>query len=652
MLTNGDITITEIAGDLRAALIASSAGDVSLTAAASGADIVDAQFGLDGVVDVSGNTISLSASGGIGRANDVLEIDSSVQATGVLYADANDAIHVTEVQGALRLADVVSRLSDVALRAHGDIADGDGEIDDTDIQARSIDLSSLTGRIGGPANAIEIYGAGTDQTDHNLRLSPIVPDAGRLVARAVTGIDITEVNGALVVLEASTTAGAVRLALRDSALTIENLTLATSGAWLNGSPIAAGRITALGGAVELDVADDFLLPAGTSISSDVAVSILGDTAEPDNDSTNGAVFSVIGAIDAPTVTLQGGNNIDFIQILGTTGINAGGNTTINAGDADDRIFIQTVAGAMTVNADDGADRVYVSSDAARAVFMGGGFYNDDNGVDPLALLGGDLTQINAELTFNPGLGGNGGTRDAIYLGAAGNVGALTGGSLQGGVITGLGNAAAIRLATGASTALLIGLTGGNDDFQVNDAGATLAVYVHGGAGDDTVNVGSAGSSLAGISGIVAFLGEGGTSDTLNVFGNAPLDVANPGQLTAIGITGMQMGSNTLGSIHNEVFGAGYDNGLPAYPGAIYYATRDGGHGRIRQCATGRRRRCVQRRQPARRRDCHRARRRRRRHVDSAHHPDRLEPVDPAPARRYCRRSAARWRSGRGHDRAR
>jgi hypothetical protein len=66
--------------------------------------------------------------------------------------------------------------------------------------------------------------------------------------------------------------------------------------------------------------------------------------------------------------------------------------------------------------------------------------------------------------------------------------------------------------------------------------------------------------LAALEGIVAFFGESGTGDSLNVHGIASPTSANttsPHQITAIGITGLGSGTNRLVATHNDLFGAGY-----------------------------------------------------------------------------------------------
>ncbi|MCA9172540.1 MAG: hypothetical protein KDB23_32970, partial [Planctomycetales bacterium] len=217
--------------------------------------------------------------------------------------------------------------------------------------------------------------------------------------------------------------------------------------------------------------------------------------------------------------------------------------------------------------------------------------------------------------------------------------------VDGGQITGLGIPGAISYnapSTGGLS-LVIGLSDYNDQFTVQSAEEPVQVYVAAGAGDDSLRVGNDSNSLTEISGIVGFFGGDGT-DTLNVYGDAaapttdattatasatldphdtvliddqfaetslrgavfeyvgesPVTITDwsaedflqdpakwrtvyvVGQMTAIGITGMGMGTNPLRAIHNDVFGTSYDrdltpdDNLPArYPGSIYFGVKNG-----------------------------------------------------------------------------
>ena len=84
---NGNVRLTETAGDLRAGDIVSTLRDVTLTAPLS---IVDATG--DAFADVSGNNLTLTAvAGSIGAFVNDLEIDSALSGPGFFTATANGA---------------------------------------------------------------------------------------------------------------------------------------------------------------------------------------------------------------------------------------------------------------------------------------------------------------------------------------------------------------------------------------------------------------------------------------------------------------------------------------------------------------------------------------------------------------------------------
>jgi hypothetical protein len=323
------------------------------------------------------------------------------------------------------------------------------------------------------------------------------------------------------------------------------------------------------------VGDDLYLPVDGLVKGGVAVNMTGDAGNVD---PQGATIDIRGDIQAPTVAMQGGPNLDFFQIISASGINASGSTTISGLNGDDRFFIQALAAAMTINGGAGADRFHISSNASKELFDSSGF-NDD---DPLPLLTGTLANIKYALTINTGDGGAGGTRDAIYASAGGSTGSLNGvldvNSISGyGTITGLGMPGHVDFSapSAASAYVFVGLGESDDVFDVKAAANNIVAVVSGRAGDDTLNV-TDGGSLSRISGIVAFEGDTG-NDTLQVSGNATANVDSttgfdPDQLTAIGITGLEMGVNSLYFDHAS-FGAAVDSGEASYPGAIYYATR-------------------------------------------------------------------------------
>jgi len=319
--------------------------------------------------------------------------------------------------------------------------------------------------------------------------------------------------------------------------------------------------------VTASAGDNFNLVAGTSIEGANIVTIRGGqlAGDPEDPDPLGSILTILGVIAASSVEMYGGSNLDYFDLINPDGINAP--VTLNGLAGDDRFFIQAVPDAMIVNGGAGANRYYISSDAARALFVVDGVYADTGGnvAYPFSdshLSAGDLTKITAALTINTGDGGNGGTRDAIYLSAAGSTTPLTTGIVTDAQVTGLGNTGAIHYTTTADggTSLLVKLGALNDAIQVTGASANTQVYLFGGNGDDTVNAGTAGSDLSTIDGIVAFFGENGSNDRLHVYGVATAPTTgeiNPNQLSAIAVTGLGSGTNQQIAVHNGSFGAGY-----------------------------------------------------------------------------------------------
>ena len=142
ILTNGNITLTESLGDLRIGTIISTKGNVTLTATDASASIFDVPVGDDNVADLTGNRVTLTAAtGGIGTLANFLEINSSNQATGSVTIVAQDGVYLKETSGAINVASIVSKLSDVVIIADGSILESGSDIG-PEIQATSIDLES------------------------------------------------------------------------------------------------------------------------------------------------------------------------------------------------------------------------------------------------------------------------------------------------------------------------------------------------------------------------------------------------------------------------------------------------------------------------------------------------------------------------------
>src|SRR5262249_31931216 len=172
VLTNGNITLTEVAGDLRAGLIRSTALDVFLTA--QDGNIVDAPDGSplnppagDDPSDVTGRNVYLKAlKGGPGYPTNTLDIDSSTPTQGELDAVARDSIFITEFSGNLfigngvplgRTVGVESITADVRLNTRpgsGSILDAQND-NLTDVEGTRIDLVANGGSIGLPGHDLD-----------------------------------------------------------------------------------------------------------------------------------------------------------------------------------------------------------------------------------------------------------------------------------------------------------------------------------------------------------------------------------------------------------------------------------------------------------------------------------------------------------------
>ena len=369
--------------------------------------------------------------------------------------------------------------------------------DRADIQGRKIELLVTNGGIGADDNPIEIYGAGSGQEQiQDYRITTAVPKGGHLYADAQDGIYLTEVNKALDVLKVESAQGDVELRVLDSVRDGEDLNLlAAGGTTLLGTVITAGEIFASVGSVTLLVGDDIHIPVGTLVNAAVMIVMKGDDSTEalnnvpslaaDPDKNRGSTIEILGDLTAPDVYISGGPDLDFIQILGTAGINAAGTTTLRGKTGDDRFFVQAVAGTLNIEGDDGADRYYLSSNASKALFSQSGFYFD--GVeDPFALLTGTLNHIADTVSINTGDGGaGGGTRDVILVSAGGESTTISG-TVDLGTISGLGLAAGGSITFSApalQTAFVhLGLGSDGDTLQVKSLADNIVLEIFGRAG--------------------------------------------------------------------------------------------------------------------------------------------------------------------------
>ncbi len=354
MGTNGLITVTEQTGDLRAGNITSTADDVILF---SPAGIVDADN--DFAADVTGIDVTMTAqTGGIGSAADFLEINSATPSFGVLNADAQQSIFLTETAGDLNVDTVTSTLGDVTLTTRsGSILDGrNGGAGDTafNVQAADVDLDANGGGIGAVGNDLEIDSS--------------TPTTGRLAVQGDQSIFVTETSGELNVLLAESVNGDVRLTVRETAALGEDLNLLANGTKLfeEDNPMAVdnGLINAAG-SVLLRVGDDVTTDGNSRVFAGTTITIRGDFQNTDpgfgtNMDLRGQIGSsgAIGSgVELPPIETDPTRETDLIQVFGHT-------------DVDTVTFHETTLGAKTrvygsqnataTLADDGEDRFIVN----------------------------------------------------------------------------------------------------------------------------------------------------------------------------------------------------------------------------------------------------------------------------------------------------
>jgi hypothetical protein len=282
---------------------------------------------------------------------------------------------------------------------------------------------------------------------------------------------------------------------------------------------------ASGGNIVLNARGDFTQQAGSLIETTGNVVINSDVAHVD---PAGAVITLLGPIDATTVTVNGTGDADTVnvgRVTSPTDVYAdAGNDTINVGTPAPS-KVDGISGNLNVHGGDGSNTLNIDDT---------GDDNDNTGaLTATTVTGLDMTGIityDSFVAVNVGLG----TKDDKFTIESTPVGANV-------VVNG---------------------NDGNDVINVQTiSGATT---VNGGDGSDTFNVGSKTPGTGGtVNGIVASLtinGDAPTtgSDTLNVdeTGDA---TDNIGTLTSTQITGLGMlpnGSITYGTIEHVVISLG------------------------------------------------------------------------------------------------
>ena len=466
-----DITLREIAGNLRIGQVVSAEGDVAIDAFGS---ITDGK--------VAGGDLSFVAGGGI-----VLDIDSA----GLVTAQAVQDIALNETAGDLLLG-LVSSAGAVQLTAAAAIRDDEA----ISIQAASAVLDAGAG-IGASDNPLDTA-VGALQA-HAGSGGLWLVNTGALDVGAVTAdgeVDIVALSP--LVVSGDVVGESVYLEATDGDGPGDDLTVQ-----------AGASVTATAGDVVLLAGDDLVIEAGSVVSAQGAVSL-----------SAGGNLKLSGVIDAESLSITGNdedNIITITQVTAQTTVQArGGNDTVvvgggsvdaiddlllvDGGDGEDVLEIDETAesgpnqGALTsstitglgmsgsiryglfedvrVRLGEGEDVFMVASTHAGATRVDGGA-----GDDTITVGEGDLATIGGQLAI---AGGEGDDRLVLddTADAADNTGTLTGDLLMG-----LGLPHGIAYAV---EQLDVELGAGADAFYVRGTSAVTNLRLNG--GDDRIYV--------------------------------------------------------------------------------------------------------------------------------------------------------------------
>ncbi len=325
LATAGGIYMEERYGDINVLEVTTSTGDVVLKAADAILDAQDEQAGT--LTNITGRNISLIAvNGGIGTADNYLEINSANGGAGKFSADSNGSIYVKEQTGDLILNQVISDAM-VYLISPGNILNG---------AASGYNVEGTKFWFDAAA------GAGTPAIPLLTRISNIEGTAG-------TGpVWITNTGGLTVGgIEADTNGinagGAVHLTAQSPITVAED--------------IIAGAEIMLTSVDSTNIGDDITVNSGVSVQSN------GDITIRAGDNIYLVPDSLLNAVDG-RVTLSGdysnadsgvGSTIDIRGTILALGIRATGNVDNDIFNLD----VRTLSSPVTMLGGDGSDNFNV-----------------------------------------------------------------------------------------------------------------------------------------------------------------------------------------------------------------------------------------------------------------------------------------------------
>lgn len=416
-----------------------------------------------------------------------------IQATS-LDAVAGTGLVIDQTAGNLALHRAWSSAGTLVLSAAGSILDADAP-DDTalaDLAAPVVRLTSAGGSLGTNSQALET-------------------DADALQALARGDVNLTEVAGAMRVLQVASDIGSVLLQTRDSAAAGEDIVLG-----------AGAAIRALQGSVTLASGDDVSIDALAEISAGLAngrsLRISGDVG--DADAGIGSTLDLQGALSAARIDLIGSAAADLIVLRGSSAP-----TFIDAGASNDLLRIGSNAST--------------------------------SGID-----GSRLQTLRAALTIDGGDDAGVGSGDTLELSddadTSNNEGRLTATTLSG---LGMGGAIAFsRIET-----LTLTLGSGADRLNLLGMAAGTSAGLNLGGGDDTLATDDPAlatkTGLNAIDGVVIVAGQGGSDRLLLSDATSGAPAANQGLLLGASLHGLGMGGddNAAPNLNAGLFFDGFES---------------------------------------------------------------------------------------------
>ena len=309
--TSGNVTLL-VDGQTNVGLITAGYGTVKITSEDA---IVDSRD--DAVANIVSRNVDLySQNDTIGDAANPLDIDTSFfSVIGFVDANAEQAVYLIETIGTMQADIITSRNDDVTLETlNGSILDYNSN-NANNITGIDINLIARGGDIGEIVDPLEI-----DSSN---------PTQGWLNASAVNSdIDIAETDGPLYVGTVFSGSGDIRLSVRDSVDTDEDVIMDGNAS-----------IDAPLGSVLLRVGDDVDMREGASIDALNSITIRGDIddlEQPDADPGVGVEMAIAGDLAAEDIFIYGRGDSDHLLFTPET---LSGWTRIFGGAEDDFIVL-------------------------------------------------------------------------------------------------------------------------------------------------------------------------------------------------------------------------------------------------------------------------------------------------------------------------